>query len=364
MGKTDALSEAGLIRASAALSGGGPLVLCASEDVALFAAALPLRAHRQRVAAAPFAVEELLAESLGQTHVALGPMLSEGVYLVAAVNREVMETWRAAMDRAGLRRARLVPDVLTVPVPEGAGWRVVLREGRALVRRDDGTGFAVPDGVFPSLWQGAGTPALTLHGTAPEGWPLAAPSGPEPKETARTLPRGFDLGQGAFARDDRGGRRLRAAALVAATGLVLHGGITAYDTMALKDIAAGREDAVRARLAALVPGAAPAADPVAALVRLARPEAGMRQGPFLPLLARISDALAPLAARISFDTLVYSDDAALLAMGMRADDIATLQAVETALSGAGLSVTAGPTTTAGGGATARIEVGTGIGGAS
>lgn len=357
MDKDEVLSTAGLIHANATVSGGAPLVLCSAEDVALFAVALPLRAHRQRVSAAPFAIEEALAEPLTQVHVALGPVLADGSYLVAAVNRGVMETWGEAMAQTGLRRARLLPDVLTVPVPQESGtWCVLLQDTRALVRRGDGTGFAVPSDVFPMLWQGSGSPTLQVYGTAPASWPLAASLGAVPEGSAKAVPRGFDLRQGAFAHDDRGGKRLRAAALVAAAGLALHTGITAYDTRALQGIAADREAMVRARLAELSPGATPTADPARTLARLAQPVGPMRQGAFLPLLSRASAALAPLEARISFDTLVFSDDADLLALGVRADDIATLQAAETALIAAGLSATSGPTTTAGGSATARIEV--------
>jgi len=359
MAKDEVLSGADLTRVA---SGGAPVVLCRAEEVALFAVPLPLRAHRQRMSAAPFAVEESLAEPLSRMHVALGPVLADGSYLVAAAGREKMATWSAAMAKAGLRRARLLPDVMIVPVPaEREAWRVLLWKGRAMVRRGDGTGFAAPDTVLPALWEGAGKPVLHVHGEAPPGWPLDAPSGPMPKGALRSVPRGFDLRQGAFAPDDSGGKRVRAAALVAASGLALHAGIAAYDTHALQGIAAERAGQVQARLAELSPGTPPGADPAVALARLSQPSGPVRRGVFLPLLAQASAALAPMGARISFDTLVFSKDADILALGVRADDIATLQAVETALLAAGLSATTGPTTTAAGSATARIEIRAGDG---
>ena len=92
---------------------GADAVALPSELAHILRVPLPLAAHRQRQAAAGFAVEELIAEPLEASHVVLGPELGRGEYLVVVVAHREMAVWAA---RAAPGQ-RLVPDVLALPVP-------------------------------------------------------------------------------------------------------------------------------------------------------------------------------------------------------------------------------------------------------
>ena len=147
---------------------------------------LPLASHRQRQAAAGFAVEELIAEPLEASHVVLGPELGRGEYLVVVVAHREMAVWagRAAPGQ------RLVPDVLALPVPAAGCCSVREAGGRVLVRRADGTGYATRAEHLEAFWRADGAPQVVLYGgRLPEQVPVSAPG---------LMPAGADAGGGAL----------------------------------------------------------------------------------------------------------------------------------------------------------------------
>ena len=261
-----------------------------SELAHILRVPLPLAAHRQRQAAAGFAVEELIAEPLEASHVVLGPELGRGEYLVVVVAHREMAAWagRAAPGQ------RLVPDVLALPVPAAGCCSVREAGGRVLVRRADGTGYATRAERLEAFWRADGAPQIVLYGgrlpeQVPVGAPGLMPAGPTP-EAAR-----FDLLQGAHARAGRGGRRvLTRLFAVIALALVAHGAVLAADTLALRRIAEARETALRSALSARVPDLPPSLPLNEALLR-ALPAAPAARGEFLPLLARVADVLSAAA---------------------------------------------------------------------
>ncbi|RYE99054.1 MAG: hypothetical protein EOO77_36175, partial [Oxalobacteraceae bacterium] len=76
---------------------GPTTVLAPSEDVLIVAIDLPFATRKQRVDAAPFAVEPLVGESIERSHVALGVELSPRRHLCGVVRRETMGRWLALM---------------------------------------------------------------------------------------------------------------------------------------------------------------------------------------------------------------------------------------------------------------------------
>ena len=191
---------------------GGDAAPLPGELALLLRVPLPLASHRQRQAAVAYAVEDLIAEPLEAVHVALGPELGPGEYLVAVVGRAEMEVWAPQAKKAG---QRLVPDVLALPIPPEGSWSVREIAGRVLVRRPDGTGFVTRIDSFEAFWRIGSAPQIVLYGgNLPETVPAGA-TGLLPAAATDTTAR-FDLLQGPYARNGtawrRVGLRLAAAA--------------------------------------------------------------------------------------------------------------------------------------------------------
>lgn len=322
------------------------------EAALLLRVALPLASHRQRQAAVAFAVEDLIAEPLEAVHVALGPALGPGEYLVAVVGRSVMTEWAAPARAAG---RRLVPDVLALPLPPEGSWSVCEIAGRVLVRRDDGTGFVTRAESFEPLWRAGAAPQIVLFGgRLPEAVPAGAtgllPTG------ATDAAAGFTLLQGPFARSDAGWRHgARRLALVLALALVAHGAILGAKIHALHGIATTREGALRAELSLRL-GELPPAVPLDAALLRALPETAAPGGGFLPLFAAVAAALAPFAGGVAVANLAFGAADGQLAITVEAADLATLQQIESGLAAAGLGVQAGVATTGDGAAEVRFVI--------
>jgi general secretion pathway protein L len=338
--------------------GVGPTtVLVPTEQVRLLAVSLPLASARRRTEALPFAIEDQVAEPIETLHLALGAEVASRIYLAGIVRDAVMADWVVTLAAAGLERAAIVPDALLLPVPE-EGWSVDLSEDRALVRSADGTGFAVPAAQFAALWKAGGGPLCTSFGLPlPEA--ISALPSEAPVAALDMLLRhpALDLRQGRYARVRRALPTVwRRAAIVAAAGVAAHGAIAAADTIALQNLA----DERRAETAALIKERAPfqpvGDDLVTAATALLPGGGGGMPDRLLPLLSRTSTALQPLASRIGIRSLAYNAADGRLDLDIEAADLATLQQVEAALRGGGLSPTRGSASTTGTGAEGRISI--------
>ncbi len=342
---------------------GPTTVLVPSEDVLTLAVDLPFATRRQREAALPFAVEEAVAEPLAALHCALGMELSPRRHLAGMVRHARMRSWLAMLATADLDPAVVVPDALTLPVPTAGGWTVRTDDGRALVRTDQGTGFALPARDLPTAWTAAGRPRLTVIGgdlpeTMREGIEddaVLLGSVSEPELVVAPL----DLRQGIYGAVRVGApSALKTVAMIAGVGVLAHVGILAIDTFVLHRMAEAREAEARTLLQQVAPQLAPGEDLIAAADR-ALPQAGGGAKPFTRLLGQTSGAL-PSAGQVAFTTLAY-DDPGTLALGVTVPDAAALERAVGALNAAGLTATGGPAgadqPTAAGGLNAAITVG-------
>ena len=231
------------------------------EDVVIHAIALPNLPPGQRRAAAAFAAEEFIAQPLDQVRVVLGPQYPEGSgkWLVAVVELAVLAR---AVGQAGLARPVLA-EAMALPIP-AEGWSVAVREHRLLIRRDDGSGFAVDPGLALPLWLMQGQPVLTGYGDGlPDDLTLAARL-PWP-ESAGLPPWSFDLAAITGRRPSYAKRsQWLWVAGFAALALAAHLTLAAVDVYALQRLATES----RQRLAkAVAPYAAAGEDPVAAATR-------------------------------------------------------------------------------------------------
>ena len=308
------------------------------ERVLLLSVTLPPMPASQRAAAATFAAEDSIAQTLEDVHVAVGPELTPGQWLVGVVAR----TDLAMAIGPGLR---LLPDTLALPVPPLGQWSVAEDQGRVLIRLADGTGLVTRAPGLPLLHQCAGAPAITLyagqiapdHLTAP--WP------------AMTLPARFDLTN----RQSRTlavpplARRLLAVAAITALG---HLAILTADTISLSR----QQGALAAQLRAAAGTTADAGIDALLSRILAPPPPTVRDAGFLPLLAAGFAAMSGQSGRVTLRELRYGAEGNSLALTLLAPDLGSLQQIESELVSAGLDVTSGPATSANGAAEQQLTL--------
>ena len=308
-----------------------------SEQVLLLSAVLPPMPSGQRRAAVGYAVEDRIAQPLDQVAVVLGPVVA-GAHVIAVVARGLV---------AGAK-ARLLPDVLALPLP-AQGWAVWIGGGRALVRLADGTGFAVPVAELAPRWQHAGSPEVWLcGGVLPEGIVSAGILALQPM--GRVWAR-FDL-----AGAERDGllrlpRGIWALAAVLVLAACLHLGVIWADLAQERRVLAQRELALRAALTAVGQADSGALDAdLTAALRAAEP---VRQSGFLPVMVASSAALSVVPG-VSVQGLTWGEQG--LRLDLQAPDLAGLQAAEAALGAAGLKVGVGSAISADGAAKVAMTV--------
>jgi general secretion pathway protein L len=338
------LDGAALVAADA---DGPATVLVASEGVRLVAVDLPLPTRAKRLAALPYAIEDLIAEGIDSVHLALGAEVAPRRFLVGIVRHDRMLEWVARAEEAGLDHAALVPDALALPVPGEGEWAVELGETRALVRGGDGTGFAIPAPMLRTAWEAAGRPRTIAYGTAlPSDMAGDADVIPLDALGRRLLAPALDLRQGAYARRRRSlpsfGKRL---AKIVAIGVLAHAVIATADTIALMGIADTRADETRELVASLSPGTALPSEGLATAVAdlLPPPGAGGGANAFLPAVTRLSSALAPLGPDVAASAMTLAGDS--LSVDLASTDPALGGRVRTALADAGLAGSVAPTAT-------------------
>ncbi|MEM6852343.1 MAG: type II secretion system protein GspL, partial [Pseudomonadota bacterium] len=145
----------------AAMGAERTLAIVPGAHVALKVVELPAKTDAQARAAAPFLLEDDVAEDIDQSHLALGPARAprggeDGgtARAVAIVSRTRLAAWRAPFDAAELRLTHMTPDYLAV-APErrnGALWDLGDRLVAAFV--DDAgerSGFALEPELATTL---------------------------------------------------------------------------------------------------------------------------------------------------------------------------------------------------------------------
>lgn len=302
----------------------GDVLLVPAEDVLTLGVALPLPSHGRRLAALPFAIEDRIADRLDAVHLALATWRTGANWLAAVVDRDRMQAWLTAAEEAGLGDASLMPDALALPLPAEGRWNVLRGgDGRILVRRPDGTGFAARQPLFLVLWQSAGKPPCD-----------------ELAGFDALVPIELDLRQGPFARPRQGlSATARRVAMVAAMGLLAHGAIAAADTVTLRSIAARRGAELIAALDTAAPGRFTASDPheAAAIAADLLPAASRPPGTLIPLLGRTSSALAPFGNLLTVRGLDFDEGGRRLLIDAELADPTAAPNVVEALRRAGLS---------------------------
>lgn len=343
---------------------GSAVVLVPSEEVLIVAVDLPLTSRRERVAALPFAIEDHVAEPIGELHVALGMELAARRHLAAAVRHRVMAGWIDRIAEAGLVHASVVPDALSLPVPEDGGWSVQASDGRAIVRASDGTGFATSTAQLPVIWAAAGKPLCRSYGDALSDRLSSIPGEIELEPlTARLLVPAVDLRQGLYAKPRRAlPLSTRKVLAVLAAGALAHASIAIADTVALQRIAENRRLEAQALVQRHLPGVVIGDAFAAEINALLADGGGGGRSRFLPLLVKASAVLGRTGSGIGLRTLAYREATGELTLGLEQPDIGAMQRAQGALASAGLNPIGGAASVENGVAGSRIVIRDGIAG--
>jgi general secretion pathway protein L len=312
------------------VSAEGPAtILVPTERVRLLAIDLPLPNRARRLAALPFAVEDQVAEPIESLHLALGartdPTGAPTRHLVGVVRAETMAEWVALAEANGLGAAPMVPDVLLLPRPV-EGWSVEVRDGRALVLAADGTGFALPASLLGSAWEAAGRPRIH-HLGEPLGSEVEAqattPDLRDDDTRAEVAVAELDLRQGMFAaRRERMSDGWRRLGWILGIGAAAHILIAGGDALMLRVIADRRAAETRALVAVAAPGTDLTGDFKAKVTDLLPTGGARAPDRFVPLLARLSSALDPLAGSIAVRAVRYEGSVLTMECDPGAPDLA------------------------------------------
>jgi general secretion pathway protein L len=346
----------------------GPAVIFVpAEQIVMLQVDLPAQRRRDRLAALPWAVEDMLAEPVSALHLVLGPEIAPRRYIVAVTRHSAMRGWRQTLDLVGVRRCRIVPDALGLPPAPDGSWSVAIDADRILARTGISTAFAMNSTLFNAAWETADRPPLVLYGDQSFPEQLLAGAIPLRTEIAGGGPLerlmidgasrpSVDLAQGVYAPEGNAGLvALRRVAAILVAGLLAYTAIFAGDTAALVRLADRRAvDAARLHAEIIPPDrrSADVAGDIAALTRIAVAPHSM----FLPLMAKASAALHPFAGEVSLRNLAFSGDDGALTFGLQIRDFAALQRVEAALVAAGIAVETGPAAASTGGVEAKVKL--------
>ncbi|MDF1642727.1 MAG: type II secretion system protein GspL [Pseudomonadales bacterium] len=109
-------------------------------DVLLLSAPMPTRNQQKIRQALPYLFEEQLIEDTETLHFAMGPLKSDRLQ-VAVIAKERLQEWIDALTAVGIQLDSAVTDIQLL-TPKVAGWTVWCNEYSALVRTEEGAGFA------------------------------------------------------------------------------------------------------------------------------------------------------------------------------------------------------------------------------
>ncbi|RYY47415.1 MAG: general secretion pathway protein GspL [Sphingomonadales bacterium] len=309
---------------------GPATILVPTEQVRLLEVDLPLASRAKRLSVLPFAIEDQIAEPLEGVHIALGDEVGPKRYMVGVVSHSVMSRWVEIAEEAGLGHAAIVPDAISLPIVAEDEWWVDIQLERALVRTQDG-GFACPVAMLRAAWEAAGKPDFVYSGDAP---PAGMPSVGEGESPAGRLadllakPR-LDLRQGIYARRATGSNLWRRLGWIVALGATAHIVIAAADTLMLRSIADRRAAETRALIATTSPGVTIGSDLVGEVTDLLPAPSNARPDAFMPLVARLSGALAPVAGSLTVRAMNFQ--ANTLTMDVEGSDPGLAARVDAAL---------------------------------
>ncbi len=125
-------------------------VLLDGRDVATLTATIPARSARQAAQAAPYAIEDEVAEEVESLHVNCGPALANDGRALAVVKSELLNKLTSSLTEHGIRLGKIAPEYLALPYRAGR-WTLLRDADRVLVRFDAAQGCAMDFAIADTL---------------------------------------------------------------------------------------------------------------------------------------------------------------------------------------------------------------------
>jgi general secretion pathway protein L len=139
---TSSLKSGSLAEAAEDCKEARVIVLVPATDVLLIRAIIPGRNRKRSIQAAPFVLEEYLADAVEKFHFSCGPRNPDGSMDVAVVDKKCMAHWLSLLHDVGLEADNMIPETLAVPY-EAESLTVLITQNQALIRSGPRAGFAV-----------------------------------------------------------------------------------------------------------------------------------------------------------------------------------------------------------------------------
>lgn len=316
-----------------------PIMLLDGRAVTTLRADIPGRSDRQARTAAPFAVEEDIAEDIEGVRVVCGAREADGGRVVAVIREGLLSELLAPLAAGDRAPLSVIPEYLALPWQTG---RCSLHTAvdRVLVRLDRNEGFAcdleTAPVIVPRALQARGVQAIDVYGK-----PLTFPLGniaishhPMPESTWDVLSRGLavppllELLPAEFQRRAQGVRQpLLAAAAVLALALVGFVALSISARTGLQRDLTTLETREQALMAASFPGIERVvnAEVQAGQVLAELRTAASADVSFLELLHGLGAAIEARNEAIEFTSMTYADG--ILSAQVVAPDIAMLEAL-------------------------------------
>ncbi|MCP1726876.1 general secretion pathway protein L [Natronospira proteinivora] len=118
------------------------VALMPGERVSLMDAQIPTRKRQRILQAAPWVLEERLAQDVSSLHFALGPRQPDDQVRIAVVGRSDMQAMLEQLESADLKADAIVPDFLVLPWQSGE-WVLAVGRDRVMVRTANCQGFSI-----------------------------------------------------------------------------------------------------------------------------------------------------------------------------------------------------------------------------
>ncbi|MDM4772244.1 type II secretion system protein GspL [Solimonas sp. SE-A11] len=307
------------------------VVLVPAADVRLAAVDVPARQATKVLQAAPYALEDQLAEDVDTLHFALGPRQKDGRWPVAVVARAKMDEWLRPFTERGLIPDLMLPDALCLAPADQERWSALAENDQVLVRNAAFSAFACsPDDLELMLQLADPDKKATLRIIVPRdaspdftrlAWPVELlPGFISPLEALLQSQRpenGIDLLQGRYSQREDLLRlwqpwKITAAllALWIIAAAVLHG----LSGWQLRKQLQQQEDANVQRYQQLFPAETRIVDlPAQVEQQFAALKGGKGGGGLLPLMQVLADALAA-APGLTLQGVQYRDGAVYAAL--------------------------------------------------
>lgn len=160
-----AISRMGLLEEALRMAAGRTVVLFAPlSEIRLSSIDIAARDSQKILQAAPYALEDQLAEDVDTLHFAVGARDSSGRIPVAVVSRDTMARWLEPFFAAGVQPTALYTDLHGLPLATGTQWTALAEPTQVTVRSGNASGFTcAPDALDSYLTLSPTVQGLQLH---------------------------------------------------------------------------------------------------------------------------------------------------------------------------------------------------------